>query len=539
MLLTEADPRAGQVKATDVGQRLARQPGIQRFPTDDAEVFVLQNFLSPLTCERVLAIMEDSWRPSTIADDIGVENYRTSQTCTIDSTHPVIAEMEDRIAGLTGLNPMHGEPLQGQKYEVGEEFKEHTDYFEPDGPDYERFCAQTGQRTWTVMIYLNEPEAGGVTFFRNLGMGARPIAGTLLAWNNMTRTGSPNGATLHHGMPVEKGQKFILTKWFRERQWPWPEEVATRLRSGRRFDGEPSINARTRKVQREAAAAPIKPPPRPETEVDDRIALQRRNWALSVKQALMALDDAPGGGIRRVRGLSPDAFLRDYYAPGRPVIIEGEMAGWPALERWTPDYLKARVGSAPIEYQGNRNEDGLYELQKEVHRHTLPFDVFIDAIVRNAGNDAYVTANNSNRATLQCLFEDVRPLSNYLRGDPGMPWIGPRGTFTPLHFDLTNNMIAQVVGAKKFILLPPSETQKMCNHRHVFSAVHDIRDETMLRTYPQAREAISYEVELSAGELLFIPIGWWHQVTSLDFSVSFTFTDFRWKNDFYDSFPRD
>ncbi|HEX8937023.1 MAG TPA: 2OG-Fe(II) oxygenase, partial [Sphingomicrobium sp.] len=74
-----------------------------------------------------------------------------------------------------------------------------------------------GQRTWTAMIYLNEPEEGGATRFKRIGKTVQPETGKLLAWNNLLPDGRPNPATLHQGMKVRRGTKYVLTKWFRER----------------------------------------------------------------------------------------------------------------------------------------------------------------------------------------------------------------------------------------------------------------------------------------------------------------------------------
>ena len=111
--------------------------------------------------------------------------------------------------------------MQGQRYAVGQEFKQHTDYFEPAGVDYERYCGVAGNRTWTVMIYLNEPEAGGATRFKAIDKIVQPETGKLLAWDNRRPDGSLNAATLHHGMKVRSGTKYVITKWFRERPWGW------------------------------------------------------------------------------------------------------------------------------------------------------------------------------------------------------------------------------------------------------------------------------------------------------------------------------
>ena len=271
-----------------------------------------------------------------------------------------------------------------------------------------------------------------------------------------------------------------------------------------------------------------------------RRALERRDWILEVmaRQRLLAPRHQQ---VERVRGLSGEDFLADYYALHHPVIIEGAIDDWPAL-RWTPEAMAAKVGGAEIDYQGGRDGDPEFELYKDRHTRRMPFDRYIAAITASGyGNDAYVTAYNSatNARALAPLMADLRPIRDYLTGRDGMMWIGPMGTFTPLHFDLTNNLLAQVLGSKRLVLLPPSETPRLYNRRHVFSDVHDITDPDRLDRYPLARDAISFEVDLEAGDLLFIPLGWWHQVTALDFSVTLTYTDFRWPNEGHRSFPAD
>jgi prolyl 4-hydroxylase len=156
-------------------------------------------------------------RPSEIADDIGIANFRTSETCDLDWRDPVVGEVDRKIADLLGLPLAASEPLQGQRYAPGQEFKPHTDTFEPGGYDFLVHTAESGQRTWTAMIYLNEPEDGGATRFKTIGKTIHPEAGKLLAWNNLLPDGRPNPATLHQGMKVRRGTKYVLTKWFRQR----------------------------------------------------------------------------------------------------------------------------------------------------------------------------------------------------------------------------------------------------------------------------------------------------------------------------------
>jgi prolyl 4-hydroxylase len=198
---------------------LARTPGVQKVPTPKLDLFVRRGFLSAQECAELVAMIDSRRRPSTVSDDLGDRLFRTSETCDLDPGLPAVAGLERKIADLAGIDPRFGEPIQGQRYAQGQEFKAHTDYFEPNGPDFLRFCSVAGQRTWTVMIYLNQPEAGGATRFKTIGKTIQPETGKLLAWSNLKADGTPNPSTLHHGMKVRAGTKYIVTKWFRERPW--------------------------------------------------------------------------------------------------------------------------------------------------------------------------------------------------------------------------------------------------------------------------------------------------------------------------------
>jgi prolyl 4-hydroxylase len=197
--------------------RLGSAAGVLRVPNPRLELFILREFLGADACQMLCALIDANRRPSTLADDQGVARFRTSETCDLDPDHPLVAEVRSRLAGLTGIPLAHAEPLQGQRYAPGQEFRPHTDTFNPGGADYFIHCAEAGQRSWTTMIYLNEPEDGGATRFKAIGKTVRPEAGKLLAWNNLLPDGTPNEATLHQGMKVRQGTKYILTQWYRER----------------------------------------------------------------------------------------------------------------------------------------------------------------------------------------------------------------------------------------------------------------------------------------------------------------------------------
>ena len=199
------------------GERLRTMAGVQRVPTPSLDLFVAKGFLDPATCAALIEQIDARRRPSTIADDLGDAGFRTSETCDLDQQDPLVAMVDAAISALLGIPLDRAEPIQGQRYAPGQEFKPHTDTFEPTKADYYVHCADTGNRSWTAMIYLNEPEEGGATRFKAIARTIQPETGKLLAWDNLLPDGRPNPATLHQGMKVRRGTKYIVTKWFRER----------------------------------------------------------------------------------------------------------------------------------------------------------------------------------------------------------------------------------------------------------------------------------------------------------------------------------
>lgn len=204
------------VAADATAARLKSIAGMQRVPTPRLELFILRDFLGVEACAKLCSLIDADRRPSTIADDQGIAEFRTSETCDLDPTHPQVAEVQARLSDLTGIPVTHGEPLQGQRYAAGQEFRPHTDTFNPGGADYHLHCAEAGQRSWTSMVYLNRPEEGGATRFKAIGKTIQPETGKLILWNNLLPGGSPNDATLHQGLKVRRGTKYVLTQWYRQ-----------------------------------------------------------------------------------------------------------------------------------------------------------------------------------------------------------------------------------------------------------------------------------------------------------------------------------
>jgi ribosomal protein L16 Arg81 hydroxylase len=278
--------------------------------------------------------------------------------------------------------------------------------------------------------------------------------------------------------------------------------------------------------------------------------LAKRNtkpaWFLGTLASL-AREASRWGQIERRSEISSEEFFDRYYATNTPLVIEKRLAGWPAVERWTLAYLVERFGNRVVEVQANRTADPTYEMNSDHHKKTMPFREYAALIGNGPNNDYYMTANNfsHNQKALAELYEELGTLDELLEPPGptqplGMLWLGPAGTVTQLHHDLTNNLMAQVVGRKMVKLISPLDTPKLYNFKHVYSRITDVDDPNIdYGAYPLFKDATIFPALLEPGDLLFIPIGWWHHVRSLDVSITLTCTNFRRRNDYYKDFPRD
>ena len=199
-------------------------PLVQRSPvklrkveSDALDIYTLDDFLSVKECDRLVALINHHLRPSSVTIEANDRLFRTSRTCDLSLLRsPVAQSIDAKIAKTIGIRLEYSEGIQAQRYDVGQQFKGHTDYFEPGTPEYARFGAERGNRTWTFMVYLNEGMGGGGTRFFAIDHTFIPKKGQAVIWNNLNLDGTPNAATLHSGEPVTTGHKIIITKWFRE-----------------------------------------------------------------------------------------------------------------------------------------------------------------------------------------------------------------------------------------------------------------------------------------------------------------------------------
>jgi prolyl 4-hydroxylase len=202
-----------------VRKRLANNPMVSRIDAPNLDIYGRHAFLTPQECTVLRAQIDAGAAPSTLFSGNANAEYRTSSSCNLSPWDPVVEGITARIVAMLGVDAACGETLQGQRYEAGQEYRPHCDYFPVTASYWPAMRKSGGQRCWTAMIYLNNVEDGGETHFLQSGFMVPPSEGMILAWNNLGRDGAPNPFSLHAARPVITGKKYVVTKWFRERRW--------------------------------------------------------------------------------------------------------------------------------------------------------------------------------------------------------------------------------------------------------------------------------------------------------------------------------
>lgn len=211
-----ADPRKLAWFGEVVRRRLIAHPAVEQVCSDGAEIFLVKGFLKRRDCKDLVEAINRKAEPSPLYRSTELPAYRTSYTHHFANDDPLPKSCEQYIADLLGIDLIYSERMQGQRYTAGQEFKHHYDYIETDQGYWQVEGPRGGQRTWTAMVCLHQPLEGGETDFPDLGLRVRLPAGALLVWNNMTPEGHPNPRTRHAGLPVRRGVKHVITKWFRQ-----------------------------------------------------------------------------------------------------------------------------------------------------------------------------------------------------------------------------------------------------------------------------------------------------------------------------------
>lgn len=274
----------------------------------------------------------------------------------------------------------------------------------------------------------------------------------------------------------------------------------------------------------------------PSYQIGNNIAqlLRKLESTLAIQQQLAALSSKATGIERRSR-VSRQEFLDRYYATNTPVILTDLIQDWPAMQTWSPQYLKEKYGQVSVQIQANRNSNPEYEIECEKHRKTILLADYVEQVLNGGeNNDYYMVANNQNleHDELKGLLNDIVFFPEFLNPEETHNrvffWFGPSGTITPLHHDPVNLMMAQVYGRKRWRLISPQQTPLLYNYVGVFSKVDCENPD--YQKYPLFKNVQIIEEVLQPGEVIFVPVGWWHQVKALNTSISLSFTNFVFPN---------
>lgn len=202
----------------DAGDRRVQVLASLRSP----RVVVFGGFLSDDECDALVdAARPRLARSHTVQTQTGGEEINADRTSSgmffNRGESALIQRIEARIARLLRWPVENGEGLQVLHYLPGAEYKPHYDYFDPAEPGTPNLLKRGGQRLATLLLYLNEPERGGGTTFPDAGLEVAPHRGHAVFFNYDRPT--PATRTLHGGAPVIAGEKWVATKWLREREF--------------------------------------------------------------------------------------------------------------------------------------------------------------------------------------------------------------------------------------------------------------------------------------------------------------------------------
>jgi prolyl 4-hydroxylase len=221
-----SEPQTAEVKSNTQSNKVRvadRELNIV-FTLNNPNVAVIDGLLSEQECDKLIQFSSGKLKRSEVIErDSG--GHQISKVRTSEGTHfqlgenAIVERLEKRIQALVGAPIENGEPLQILHYGLGGEYLPHHDYFDPKDSGSAAHLAAGGQRVATMVIYLNDVPQGGGTAFPDIEMTVRPKKGSAVYFEYCNANGDLDVRLLHAGLPVAKGDKWIATKWIRQRRY--------------------------------------------------------------------------------------------------------------------------------------------------------------------------------------------------------------------------------------------------------------------------------------------------------------------------------
>jgi ribosomal protein L16 Arg81 hydroxylase len=232
-----------------------------------------------------------------------------------------------------------------------------------------------------------------------------------------------------------------------------------------------------------------------------------------------------GEQVQVVEPPSREEFFRTWQRANRPVIFKGAVRHWKAVSQWNMDYLKSAIGdlTVPVEVSatGHFPRD-----VRNIALTEMPVREYIDkAILGDPGELRYYLSETPIQEVFPRLMDDLQMLPYVNEQQPPRMnlWFGAAGTETRLHYDFSHNLFVQLHGRKRFQLFSPGDSTRLyrypLKHWYAHFSQVDITKPDFTR-FPRFEDATQITCTLEPGDVMFLPVYWWHQPRCLDTSIS-------------------
>ena len=220
------------------------------------------------------------------------------------------------------------------------------------------------------------------------------------------------------------------------------------------------------------------------------------------------------------------AFEREYLLPNKPVVIGGCLEAWPALGKWSPEFLRDNYGAVPVQVEGQTRPLSEFIDQVLASTPERPAPYLKDAVVRRMSAELikdiepFVEYSFPNWLPGRYLF---RSIHDVLKQAEVELFLGGRGArLGELHYDYVNShtVLCQIFGRKEFTLFSPTDTPWLYATGHTSALTSIDRDEVDLEQYPLYARATPIRFIQEPGEIIFLPRGWWHTTRMLSTSIA-------------------
>lgn len=183
---------------------------INRIYCQEFRLYHVSNLLSQDDCNQIINLINNENYYRSLSDS-------GKETIYLYKYNKIIDDINQLLHKILDIPLNKGEVIQAQVYGTNQQIEPHYDFFNKSILTDQESLLKSGQRTWTFIIYLNDVDAGGETHFIYPDIKIQPKVGQAIFWENLI-DGKENYQTLHAGLPILTGRKYILTKWFRENE---------------------------------------------------------------------------------------------------------------------------------------------------------------------------------------------------------------------------------------------------------------------------------------------------------------------------------